>query len=292
MASIAHIEQTALNYTHEAFEMTTSDHDDHAFCGIMFDVSFDAKDMPVDCFQIEDIAVRGGLGQITVWSTEQSWKGKHNRTSKWKLLYDEYHDASYRTLKTLKFKVPLQLKSSESIGLYVHSAALNDESIVYDNQRREAGYNDDFITISPGIAHLDCNPFGENAPWGGSAWRQGRSFVGRVSYGVRYQLWTPLVSFRFPSQFRYASTAFCNVHAFAWKGLPLDIIKYILNMCPPSWFDCAAAFKLKKKRHSRSSEPALLHSVVRGGTRGGENWEEASESLVVMSYFKRCCTIA
>ena len=292
MAAISHIEETSLNYTHESFEMSTLDHDDHAFCGIMFDVTVDSKDMPVDCFQIEEISVRGGLGQMTVWSTEQSWKGKHNRAMKWRLLYDEFHAASYQTLQSLKFKEPLLLKPSESVGLYIHSGALNDESIVYDNQRRESGHHDKFITILPGIAHLDCNPFGENAPWGGSAWRQGRSFVGRISYGVRYLLWTPKVTSQFPSQFRFASSAFCNVHAFAWKGLPLDIIKYILNMCPPSWFDCPGALKLKKKKMRDSTgQPGLLYSTTTTGSRS-ENWEEAGESLMDIKYFQRCCSIA
>lgn len=289
MAAICHIEKTANNYTHESFEMKTLDHDDHSFCGIMFDINMDAKDFPIDSFQIEEISIRGGLGHITVWSTEQSWKGKHNRRTKWKMLYNEFHNPSFRTLQSLKFKEPLLVSVGESVGLYIHSAAMNDDSIVYDNQRRVGGYHDDFITISPGIAHLDCNPFGESAPWGGSAWRQGRSFVGSISYGVRYLLWTPEVSLRFPSQFRYACTAFCNVHAFAWKGLPLDIIMYILNMCPPSWFDCPGAFNAKKaqKQREMAESPGLLYASITGNT----NWEQASENLVVIRYFKRCCTI-
>ena len=288
MAASSHLERIANSYTHESFEMTTLDHDDHSFCGIMFDVRVDGKDMPVDCFQIEEVSVRGGLGKITVWVTDQSWKGKHNRRTKWKLLYDEFHTPSYRNLQSLKFREPLKLSPGESVGLYIHSAALNDDSIVYDNQRRVAVYDDEYITISPGIAHLDCNAFGENAPWGGSAWRQGRTFVGRISYGVRYQLWTRDVTQRFPSQFRYASSAFCNVHAFAWKGLPLDIIEYILNMCPPSWFDCPGALSLKKSRQrDLSDQPGLLFSSI----TGNENWVQTADNSVVIRYFKRCCNI-
>jgi hypothetical protein len=288
MASISHIEKVANNYTHESFEMSTLDHDDHSFSGIMFDICVTSKDMPVDCYQLEEVSVRGGLGQITIWMTEQSWKGKHNRKSKWKLLYKKFHEASYQTLQALKLDEPLILKHGESFGLYIHSEAQNDDSIVYDNQRRETTYEDDLITIFPGIAHLDCNAFGESAPWGGSAWRQGRSFVGRISYGVRYQLWTPEVTHRFPLQFRQASSAFCNVHAFAWKGLPLDIIKYILNMCSPSWFDCPAAMVEKNKRRLKDTEQAgtLYSSII-----GNRSWDEAAEKLATNQYFRRCCVI-
>mmetsp|Transcript_22735 Transcript_22735/g.21961 ORF Transcript_22735/g.21961 Transcript_22735/m.21961 type:complete len:285 (-) Transcript_22735:72-926(-) len=283
MASLCHVEKTAKNFVHESFEMNTLDNDDHTFCGIMFDINVTADDMPVDSFQIDNVSVRGGLGHITVWTTQYSWKGKHNRMSKWRLLYNKFHDPSHRSLQTLHFKEPLTMIPGESVGLYIHSAAQNDDSIVYDNQRREISNQDNFVTISKGIAHLDCNAFGENAPWGGSAWRQNRSFVGKISYGVKYQLWSPKVMSSFPSQFRLASSAFCNVHAFSWKGLPLDIIEYILNFCPPSWFDCPSALNLKKKKMNNENIPGVLFSSITGSTE--------AETLVVLRYFRTCCNI-
>ena len=286
MASISHIQQISDSYIHESFEMVTEDHDDHSFCGIMFDVSVNSKDLPVLSFQIEGISVRGGFGHMSIWMTENSWKGKHNRKTKWKMIYEKFHEPSQRQLQSLVLNDPVVMKDGESIGLYIHSRAQNDDSIVYDNQRGHADSHDDLITVSSGMAHLDFNPFGENAPWGGSAWRLGRSFVGRISYGVRYQLWTPEVSLLFPSQFRLASSAFCHVHAFSWKGLPLDIIKYVLNMCPPSWFDCPAAMNLKNRKIADQSKYFIspFHALA--------NWEDSPGSSSAVKYVRRCCTIA
>ena len=85
------------------------------------------------------------------------------------MLYNEFYNPSNRNLHSLKFQELLQLIPGESVGLYIHSATLNDDSIVYDNQRRVANY-DEFIIISPGIAHLALPV------------RKGRIFVGHISY--------------------------------------------------------------------------------------------------------------
>lgn len=59
-----------------------------------------------------------------------------------------------------------------------------------------------------GLAHLDPRPFGNRAPWGGSAWRSRRQFVGRVTYGAHYLLWSPQTRHKFPSRFRSCSREF------------------------------------------------------------------------------------
>ena len=51
-------------------------------------------------------------------------------------------------------------------------------------------HDDMFLQISSGAAHLAKTPFSNRGPWG-SAWRDNRTFVGSLSYGVRYLLWQP-----------------------------------------------------------------------------------------------------
>jgi hypothetical protein len=44
------------------------------------------------------------------------------------------------------------------------------------------------------MAHLNPEPFLGQSPWGGgwgNGWRNNREFVGRLSYGVKWLLWTP-----------------------------------------------------------------------------------------------------
>ena len=47
----------------------TRDHEDHTFCGVMFDVAC-VTALPAEYIEIETISVRGDLGPMTVWRTE------------------------------------------------------------------------------------------------------------------------------------------------------------------------------------------------------------------------------
>ena len=182
MACVAHLESRS-KWLHETFETKTHDHEDHTFSGVMFDVAVNCQDIPVEAFEINALWVRGGLGPIKVYWTEDSFKGKHNQPLLWKLLYEGEHRPCFNELVQLQFPRGLSVSIGQSVGLYVHSSAVTDESIVYDNQRGKGEYNDAFITIMPGLAHLFHRPFENNSPWGGSGWRDRRQFVGKVGYG-------------------------------------------------------------------------------------------------------------
>ena len=137
----------------------------------------------------------------------------------------------------LKLDVPLQLKPGVRRGLYVHSTRVNDDSIVYDNQRHQITHEDNFLRILPGVAHLSPVAFGGRAPWGGRPWRINRQFVGRIQYGTRYLLWNPEVHQQFPSRFQNCASEFLVRHATSWQGLPGGICMYVLNTIPYDWFE-------------------------------------------------------
>jgi len=67
------------------------------------------------------------------------------------------------------------------------SCCIDDEALVYDNQRSRFTHTDQFIRVGPGLAHLSSTPFSGSHPWG--AWRERRQFVGRVSYGAKVLVW-------------------------------------------------------------------------------------------------------
>ena len=58
------------------YDAETHDHEDHTFCGVMFDVQ--CKDvLPLECVLVESLWVRGRLGPLTVWTTEGTFRGRH-----------------------------------------------------------------------------------------------------------------------------------------------------------------------------------------------------------------------
>ena len=54
---------------HQSVEAETADHMDHTFAGVMFDVRAAWK-LPYEYLEISTVWVRGGMGPMTVWSTE------------------------------------------------------------------------------------------------------------------------------------------------------------------------------------------------------------------------------
>ena len=67
-----------------------------------------------------------------------------------------------------------------------------------------------------------------------------REFVGRLSYGVVYDLWNPTEHMRFGNSFRHlALTLFACQRRIESPlcTLPDDCIFYILNMCRWDWVD-------------------------------------------------------
>ena len=291
MAAVSYYEKTSKEFTHESITAETSDYEDHSFCGVMFNLTVSAGDLPVDCFQIEEIWVRGGLGDMKIFVSKGSYKNKHNRSSEWNLIYNSFHGPSFRTLEKLKLPVPLKVNTDETIGLYIHSSARNDESVVYDNQRGfgDVTLKDKFISVSTAFAHLDCVPFGDHAPWGGSAWRQRRSFVGRITYGVRYQLWNPTNHHRFPLDFRNACRALYRAHVFSWNGLPCDIIQYILNMCPHSWFDYERTTTTSGSLRTMIMNPSALITAITAATTTSTSIEDPRYVIVKCLRKFRCC---
>ena len=90
--------------------------------------------------------------------------------------------------------------------------------------------------ILPGLAHLDSTPFNNRNPWGyaGMGWRYNRQFVGRLSYGARYLMWTPQDNVKYPSPFQQMvlTLLMCNRRAQSPLSIiPHECLLYILNMC-------------------------------------------------------------
>jgi hypothetical protein len=61
--------------------------------------------------------VRGDLGPVTVWTTADTWEGKHEEESAWRKVYQGQHEptarprrgqpATYTTLKLTEVRAPL-----------------------------------------------------------------------------------------------------------------------------------------------------------------------------------------
>jgi len=225
--------------TEHVMHSNDQDREDHTFCGIMFPVK--CKDiLPINQVVINSIAIRGGLGPITVWVTNDddttamgttaSISHRHpihakkrssrssviipsaekkNQTVKislkpedWTQIYSKTHTPSFSDYTSLDITAnPIVLKPNQIRGVYIHSTLDSDEAIVYDNKHKEKTHDDTFLTVLPGRSHVSSTPF--RSTWGyHGAWRDNREFVGKISYGVVYKLWNPIEYNNFGGKFR------------------------------------------------------------------------------------------
>eukprot|EP00667_Euglena_gracilis_P004950 EG_transcript_4983 len=285
--AVADRPKTSSYLSHEFYTADVRDHQDHTFCGIMFDVRCQSV-RPVEYVEVQSLWVRGDLGPVKVFvvpggyrdpvkNAEEVSNAVHKTVDQWTLVFEATLPASMDTLQELVLTSPLRLCPGDTYGVYVHSALPGDRGLVYDNQRSKVTHSDAYLQILPGLAHVSFKPFGRDGPWRqGRAWRAHRQFVGRVSYGVRWKLWTPETHLWFPVGFRRLTH--CLVWAAAQPGctlqpLPLDVLLYILNLCRWDW---GAGFQPQE-------EELWLSNVTLSGlsriTASGD-WEELEEAII------------
>ena len=225
---------------HESFTADTRDHEDHSFCGIMFDINV-KRFCPVEQLTIEEVWVRGALGELTVWVSMGTHEDKFDSKELWQCVYEGTCRPSQHELVRLEFDTPIVVGAGGKACMYVHSKRGDDEAIVYANQRRQISHEDSFLQVCPGVAHISPVPFGSEGAWGGWAWRPHREFVGRIGYGVRYLLWKPVreIASGFPKAFQRACRMLLLVSSrpeCVLYHLPPEVVYFILNMCPHTWF--------------------------------------------------------
>jgi len=243
----------ANHVVHESFTADTRDHEDHTFCGVMFDIQCKGQDddgAPLEFLQVDSVSVRGDLGPLTVWTTEHGYKGKEHDANSWECVYEWTHPPSHQEYQQLELTTPIKLSPGQRRGLYVHSKLSGDDAIVYDNQRSHVTHEDKVFRMLPGLAHLSNRPFGRHGMWG-FPWRERREFVGQISYGVGYTLWNPSAELhkRFPLNFRNAVMALLlcarrQESPLYW--LQDEVVFYILNMCKHDWFEPAKPRNIEK----------------------------------------------
>jgi len=220
--------------------MDTRDHEDHTFCGIMFDICVKTN-LPIEYIEINSLWIRGCLGEISVFVTAGGHEGKYDKSDGWSRIYQQFHQPSEDTLIPLEFKQSVVIPAGERIGVYIHSTRDDDQAIVYDNQRGQITMQDNYIQVEAGLAHISNEAFHSVGHWGGWAWRPNREFVGRVSHGVRYFLWKPSTTVHeaFPRAFRASALTLLLCQRRTESPISVlsdDIILYILNLCGWNWF--------------------------------------------------------
>jgi hypothetical protein len=217
--------------------------------------------LPIDHIMIHTIAIRGRLGPITVWISSEEEQTVPNNLRRfhlnprcWDKIYEKSHSPSLQAFQPLDLSQnPIILRPGQVKAIYIHSTLDGDEAIVYDNRHNRRTYDDKFISILTGRAHVSNTPFGSIPIWGwGNAWREPREFVGRIGYGAVYKLWNPSQAHLFGNHFQtlVRTLLLCQRR---WESnisrLPDDCIFYILNMCRWDWFmDTPQDMKLLKQR--------------------------------------------
>ena len=270
------------------YDAETHDHEDHTFSGVMFTLL--CKDeLPLEFIEVSSLWVRGELGPMTVWWTDEGWFGKHERRACWTRVFQGTVAPSPARLSPLELAPgPLRVAPGASVGLYVHSACPGDRAVVYDNQRAAVTHEDRIVQLLPGLAHLSNRPFSSSHPWG--AWRARRQFVGRVSYRATYLLWNPECHARFPAPFRRACALLflCQRRDESpLSRMPDDVLFYILNMLPHDWVaepppPARGAAALLNRLLAAPAEPADADAGDGAGADGAKRASDASGRPVVV----------
>ena len=222
-------------------------------------------DLPVEKLVIHSVAVRGHLGPMSVWVTNGDEEDREHifRLDQryWNKIYQRTHPPSPSKYQRLNFsRAPIVLRPGQIRHIYIHSALPNDRAIVYDNSnplvRNRPRYEDAYISILKGRAHLSPTPFGELNVWGWhTAWRDHREFVGQMEYGCIYKLWNPEMHGRFGHHFQRTVQLLlaCQRRTESPVSLlPDECLYYILNMCRWDWFQDTAE---EMSRPTRLSVP-------------------------------------
>lgn len=217
--------------------MDTRDHEDHTFNGVLFNLEI-VNTLPIDFVEIQSIWVRGGLGLMTVHVTPVTWRGKAASADLWQKCFEKDLAPSFQEFVEMGIHPPIRLAPGMSLGIYVHSQRRDDRGLVYDEQKSHITYENEYIRLYPGLAHISSIPFDPVGPWR-HAYRDRREFVGRFTYGVKQLLWHPNHHFKFSPTFR--NSVMTMVTAQYRKGnllrkLPHMVLFYILNMLPWDWF--------------------------------------------------------
>ena len=266
---------------HEQFTCDTRDHEDHTFCGIMFDVRCECS-LPLEYLEITSLSVRGDLGPLTVWHTPNTHRDKHQIRDAWTRVYEAQHPPSRQKMVELRLPVPLRLRPGEACGLYIHSAAPGDDAIVYDNQRgRHVASTDRCLQLLPGMAHLSNRPFGDHGLWG-SPWRRNREFVGRIAYGVRWQMWSPNAHPRFPAGFQRAVEAMLMASRRPESIVYLlhdYIVHFIMNQC--EWWEWPLVVRPAAPAASRRCDLGVAGAVRSAGS-ASSGWPPAPPALLAL----------
>jgi hypothetical protein len=271
--------------------------------GIMFPIRAKAV-LPVQHIVLKSIAVRGQLGSLTVWITNEDEQvdaqGRFQTRltpRHWTQIYAQKHAPSQSRYQTLEFAQPVLLYPGQVRGIYIHSTRGGDDAIVYDDSDPRIAphvprYQDPFLSIHSGKAHLSPTAFGQMPIWGwGNAWRDRREFVGQIQYGAVYQLWNPQIHQQFGPSFRDATTSLLALQrrdGCVMSSLPDECIYYILNMCRWDWFsDSAEAIKHEKRQRKRQAAAAEDASMDDDNDDEGPSLEEAHAMVAQLREYQR-----
>ncbi len=82
----------------------------------------------------------------------------------WINIFERFKEPSPFTLSSLELENPLVPKPGVRYSLYIHSSRNDDLGIVYDDQRNHITYEDDFVNVYPGTAHISPIAF-DNHGW-------------------------------------------------------------------------------------------------------------------------------
>lgn len=200
-------------------------------------------------------------------------------------VYEKVHTPkSFRDYEELDLSQnPIVLKPGQIRAIYIHSTREDDQAIVYDNQQKLKTYDDAFLSVLPGRSHVSPEAFGNRPIWGwGNAWRDNREFVGKISYGVIYQLWNPNTHLHFGNNFQKTVETVLACQR-RWESpfsmLSDDCIYYILNMCRWDWLNDDYKEMRRSKRNLLRLEASQDKQELEDSDKTDSNEEQKDNDM-------------
>lgn len=255
--------------------LTTEDHEDHSFYGIMFDLEVKTG-VPISALCVDSISVRGDLGDITVFHAPKPHNDIYSEAGEWSKITTVSLAPSLHFPSEIKFPHAISLRPGSRTSFFVFSSNRSN-GIVYDEERNPVTFENSLLKIYSGLATTSNMLFcALEEPWW--PWRPHREFVGKLGYSATFASFRPItqVARKFSKEFLNCAKTFVMAMKKK-KALDVDMIYSVLNMISFDWF------------HSNPKELFNLNAAQRDeGKRIGWRTQEIINNSVIPDYYQLC----
>jgi len=231
----------------------------HSYNGVLFDVKNQSK---LSRVKLLGVTVGGELGDMTVWSCGSDWSPRRIVAEEWTLIAKGNFPSSTKKPTEISFSEGVELAAGARVGMYIHSARLDDRGLYYQSFRKpnEVICEDENIVLVAGLGHTSPVPFDSTEGW----FRGPRGLAGSIRYLEIPAVWSVERNRDFPAEYRQAVRTLLVCHAVGnQRGrksklpvIPTELLFHILEFADYRWFNTKPITPPKPKASEETSPSA------------------------------------